>query len=136
MPMLYVVQTGGNFVSKATPPQDIVYLVCSVKLIVNHYDSYYFSDGHATDSLTTFYDRTKINNLPAIIDWNAVRAPYWGGQENLNIKRKKQAEFLISNDIFPGHITGIGCYNETAKAKLSTFGVEKNKIKVIPQAYY
>uniref|UniRef100_UPI003364CFCD DarT ssDNA thymidine ADP-ribosyltransferase family protein n=1 Tax=Haliscomenobacter sp. TaxID=2717303 RepID=UPI003364CFCD len=28
MPMLYVMQNGGNFVERATPAQDIVYLKC------------------------------------------------------------------------------------------------------------
>ena len=30
MPMLYVMQNGGNFVEKATPAKDIVYLACSL----------------------------------------------------------------------------------------------------------
>ena len=34
MPMLYVMQFGGNFVEKATPPEDIVYLACSVTNII------------------------------------------------------------------------------------------------------
>lgn len=93
MPMLYVMQNGGNFVERATPAKDIVYLVCSLNHIIKLNRDCYFSDGHATDNLTTFYDRSKINDLPTIIDWSAVKAPYWGGQENLNIKRKKQAEF-------------------------------------------
>ena len=35
MPMLYVVQHGGNFVESATKPEDIVYVACSVQAIVN-----------------------------------------------------------------------------------------------------
>jgi len=61
-----------------------------------------------------------------IIDWEAVKASYWGGTDNLNIKRKKQAEFLVSGDLSPDYITTFGCYN--AKAK--------DKIKMMPQAYY
>jgi ssDNA thymidine ADP-ribosyltransferase, DarT len=136
MPMLYVIQNGGNFIIKSTPAQEIVYLVCSVKQIIEKQEHYYFSDGHATDNLTTFYDKTNIIRLAEIIDWNAVKAAYWGGQDNLNIKRKKQAEFLVSDPISPNLILGFGCYNDTSKKRLIDFGIKEEKIKVIPNAYY
>ncbi len=136
MPMLYVIQHGGNFVEKATSAEDIVYLACSLELIIRSDIDFYFTDGHATDSLTSFYDRSKINDLPNIIDWAAVKASYWGGDDNLNLKGKKQAEFLTENDILPEYLIGFGCYNEAAKEKLINLGVEENKIKVIPKAYF
>lgn len=136
MPMLYVIQNGGNFVIKSTPASQIVYMVCSVSGIIKQHENYYFSDGHATDSLTSFYNKTRINDLAKIIDWNAVKASYWGGQDNLNIKRKKQAEFLVSEDVAPNLIFGFGCYNDTAKNKLIDLGIKEEKIKVIPNAYY
>jgi hypothetical protein len=136
MPMLYVIQNGGNFVIKSTPASEIVYMVCSVSQLIEKEENYYFSDGHATDNLTTFYDKTRVNNLPEIIDWRAVRESYWGGQDNLNLKRKKQAEFLVSNDIKPNLIFGFGCYNDDAKNKLIALGIKEEKIKVIPSTYY
>jgi hypothetical protein len=136
MPMLYVMQVGGNFVQKATPPEEIIYLVCSIADIIYSDIIYYFTDGHGTDNYTTFYDSSRINILPTLIDWNAVKASFWGGQENLNIKRKKQAEFLVSKDIPPSYLFGFGCYNEKAKQRLIAQGIEETKIKVIPNSYY
>lgn len=136
MPMLYVIQNGGNFVEKATPAENIVYLACSLNNIIQSGAVYYFSDGHATDNLTSFYDCTKINELPNIIDWDSIKAPFWGGQENLNIKRKKQAEFLVSDDLPSNFIVGFCCSNEKTKVKLINMGIEEEKIKVIPNAYY
>lgn len=136
MPMLYVMQNGGNFVEHATPPKDIVYLVCSLNKILEANNSFYFSDGHATDNYTTFYDSNKVSELPQIVDWNAVKAPYWGGSENLNIKRKKQAEFLVTKDIPPEFIVGFGCYNKSSEKELLEMGITADKIKVIPSAYY
>lgn len=136
MPMLYVIQNGGNFVTKSTHASKIVYMVCSINKIIKYHEDYYFSDGHATDNLTSFYDKTKINELPEIIDWNAIRASYWGGQDNLNVKRKKQAEFLVSGDVASTQIIGFGCYNDNAKCKLANLGIKEEKIKVIPHAYY
>ncbi len=136
MPMLYVVQNGGNFVEKATTAEDIVYLVCPVNKIINSDCLYYFSDGHATDNMTTFYDKNRIKELPYLIDWDAVRASFWGGHENLNIKRKKQAEFLVSDDLPSKYLIGFVCYNEAAKNKLVNWGIDENKIKIIRKAYY
>ncbi len=136
MPMLYVAQQGGNFVEMATPSEDIIYIACSIGNIIQNYHDYYFSDGHATDMLTIFYDNTFINNLVNIIDWNAIKEPYWGGKDNLNLKRKKQAEFLVLGDISPKHIFGFGCYNDSAKNKLIDMGITSNKIINIPRAYY
>lgn len=136
MPMLYVIQHGGNFVEKPVSPENIVYLACSLQLIIQSKIIFYFTDGHATDNLTTIYDSSKINDLPEIIDWEAVRASYWGGNENLDIKRKKQAEFLIKADLPSDFIIGFGCYSEKTKKELISLGVEERKIKIIPDAYY
>lgn len=136
MPMLYVAQHGGNFVEKATSPADIIYMGCAVSKIISSKLNFYFSDGHATDMFTTFYDKLQINELVNIVDWEAVKCSYWGGTENLNIKRKKQAEFLVSGDLPPDFITAFGCYNEKAKDRLISFGVSNDKIKIIPQSYY
>lgn len=136
MPMLYVIQNGGNFVEKATQATEIIYLACSLKAIINADLNCYFTDGHATDGLTSFYDKSKIDNLSEIIDWNSVKAPYWGGQENLNIKRKKQAEFLLQGDLSSTAIIGFGCSDNLAKQQLVNLGIDELKIKIIPDAYY
>ena len=136
MPMLYVIQNGGNFVKQATKAEDIVYLACSLNLIINSKLTYYFCDGHATDNFTSFFDQTKISELTNIIDWDAVKVPYWGSQENLNLKRKKQAECLILGDVPPNFIIGYGCYNNNAKDKLIDMGIEEIRIKVIENSYF
>jgi ssDNA thymidine ADP-ribosyltransferase, DarT len=136
MPMLYVIQHGGNFVKKPTPASEIVYLVCSLSKISKDSHDYYFSDGHGTDSLSSYYDSSKVKDLNKILDWDAIKASYWGGNDNLNTKRKKQAEFLISKDVSPNFIIGFGCYNDISKGKLISLGINNDNIKIIPNAYY
>lgn len=136
MPMLYVIQHGGNFVPQATNAENIIYMACSVHKIANLNLTFYFSDGHATDILTTFYDKNFLSNLNNIIDFDAIKSSYWGGSENLDIKRKKQAEFLVKEDIPVSCIIGYGCYNEKAKNKLIEFGISEKMIKIIPKAYF
>ena len=128
--MLYVIIQGGN-VEKAVKAEDIIYVACSVESIVNSDLVYYFSDGHATDSFTSFFNKNKITDLPEIIDWAAVQTSYWGGQENLNLKRKKQAEFLVKGDISSNFIVGYGCFDDPSKLKLISFGIDRQLIKII-----
>ena len=136
MPMLYVIQHGGNYVEKATPPQNIVYVSCRLSDIVSSKIDFYFSDGHATDNFSMFYDRSKISDLPKIVDWQSVKSLYWGGEDNLEVKRKKQAELLLANDIPANFLAGFVCYDETAKQRLIEMGIDAEKIKKYPQAYF
>jgi hypothetical protein len=136
MPMLYVAQHGGNYVEKATPPQDIVYTACNLNSIIQYGINFYFSDGHATDAFTLFYDSTKVTELSTIINWSAIKSSYWGGEDNLEVKRQKQAEFLSASDIPANLLHGFFCYNETAKQRLMEMGVDGEKIKNRPQDYF
>ena len=45
MPMLYVAQHGGNFVEKATSPEDIIYIACSLERIISNGNEFYFNEG-------------------------------------------------------------------------------------------
>jgi len=136
MPMLYVIQNGGNLVKQATPPCDIVYLICPLDEIIKTDDNFVFTDGHATDNFTCFYDKSKINEIFSILDWEAIKTTYWGGEDNLDLKRKKQAEFLVSSDIKPNAIQIFGCYNKVAESALIELGIDKAKITINPDAYF
>ncbi len=74
-------------------------MVCRLNDVISKYKNFYFSDNHATDSLTCFYNSDKICDIAGIVKWKLVKAPYWGGSENLDVKREKQAEFLIRGDV-------------------------------------
>lgn len=136
MPMLFVIQRGGNSVPAALSPSDIVYIVCPLIAVVDRQEEFYFTDGHATEFNTSLFDRTCLKELPARIDWNAVRATYWGGSENLTLKARKQAEFLVKDDISPDCIKGFLCYDTHAEERLIEMGVEVERIKIWPKAYY
>lgn len=136
MPMLYVIQHGGNFVEQARNPQDIVYLAIPIRAILQGNYTFYFSNGHATDSLTEFFSKDNISQLPELIDWEAVTAHYWNLDEDIDLKRRKQAEFLIREDIVPQDSVRYVCYNEEALYQLMQYGIVRQNIKVCPQAYY
>lgn len=136
MPMLLVIQSGWNFVKHICHPQEIIYIVVSLSKIIQSGYTFYFSDGHATNSLTDFYSARNVAQLPALIDWNAVSEKYWSNEDDLDLKRRKQAEFLIKEDVAPHNIVGYVCYNTEAKQQLINMGVNPEIIKIAPQAYY
>ena len=57
-------------------------------------------------------------------------------ENDLDRKKRKEAELLIENDLPTNHILGYICYNEKAKSKLVHFGIEEKKIVVIPNYYF
>lgn len=100
MPMLYVIQHGGNCVPQATKAEEIVYVVVSLAQII---------------------EDEKI----------------WSGENiDRDLKRRKQAEFLVKNDIPPEYIIGYVCYNQSSKERMINWKIPENIIKVFPQAYY
>lgn len=135
MPMLYVIQHGGNFTTQ-TQASDIIYIVCSLAKIIDLKIECYFSDGHAIDNFTTFYDKSCIDQIDKIIDWQAIESKFWGGIENLDLKRRKQAEFLVKDDLPYDIIVKYLCYDEKAQKRLLNFGIQEKMIEINQDAYY
>jgi len=132
---LYVIQHGFNSV-KRTSAQDIIYLVCDTNDIVQAGYTFYFSDGHATDFFTSFYNSSQVSMLQQILKWEAIKEKYWNGDVNLDLKRQKQAELLVLDDIAPVYIKCFICYNDVASKGLVSMGVDEKNVKICPGAYY
>ncbi|WP_051268164.1 type II toxin-antitoxin system toxin DNA ADP-ribosyl transferase DarT [Terrimonas ferruginea] len=135
MPMLYVVQRGYNMVNSVSAPE-IVYCVTSLQRILKVGLPFIFTDGHAVSSLSDQYDQTNIKEIETILDKNAIDAKYWKDEADLDLKRRKEAEFLVLGDIPYSAIAGFLVYNEAAKSKLKEYGVDETKIQVKATAYF
>jgi len=135
MPMLYVIQKGYNLV-KPTPAVDVVYCITSVQKIMDGNLEYIFTDGHAVDSFSTQYGLDDIKNIEGLVDMTAIRARYWKDENDLDLKRRKEAEFLVLGDIHTSAILGYLVYSEEAKQKLLTFGIKEAAIHIRTQAYF
>ena len=134
-PMLYKIEKGGDGVNKVHP-KDIVYIVTNVEQIVNSGIKYYFTDGHAIPAYTKFYNSDRVNDISTLVDIEAAWAKYWKSDTDLDLKRRKEAEFLVQNDIPPQYILGYVCYNEETKEKLVSFGIPENRIEVKSNYYF
>ncbi len=133
MPMLYVIQKGFNGV-KLTSPEKIVYCVSSVQKMIDTGLDFVFTDGHAIDALSSFYSKKEVGIVHNILDFEAISALYWN--EELDLKRRKEAEFLVANDIPLSALLGYVVYNETAKTQLTDLGIPTEKIAVRPNYYF
>lgn len=137
MPMLYVIQHGYNCVEKKINPQDVVFLTVKCSDIVNSGKEFYFSDGHATDLFTSFYGEADYSNINTLLDWNSIKAKHWSGDGiDTEVKRKKQAEFLVKGDIPVSLVYSYVCYDDVAQYRLLSYSVDKNLIKIFPNAYF
>lgn len=135
MPMLYVIQKGYNGV-KITPPERIVYCISSVQKIIDHNLPYVFTNGHAVDGLTEFFSEFDIAQIDSIIDLKAINETYWKSANDLDLKRRKEAEFLIEADVPPSAIIGWTVYNKEVKVKLEKMDINAEKVVVNPTYYF
>jgi len=135
MPMLYVIQKGYNNLP-VVPPEQIVYCVSSVAKMIEINLDFIFTNGHAVDSFSSCYSIRDIDKIDELLDINAIQDKYWKDDDDLDKKRRKEAEFLISEDVPSVAILGFVVYNEQAKVKLQTMGVDTAQIHISKKHYF
>ena len=67
---------------------------------------------------------------------NEVFAYRWDDDENLDLKRRKEAELLLKNDLPLQYIKGFVVYNLETKQLLLSMGVDETKVVVKPNYYF
>ncbi len=134
-PMLYVIQNGYNMVAP-TPAENIVYCVTSVKKIIELQLDFVFTNGHAVNGFTSQYSLSDISKIDKIIDWKAVKEKFWTNDTDLDLKRRKEAEFLVLGDIDPSGILGFVVYNKNAQTRMVDFGVNELNVPIKPHFYF
>lgn len=134
-PMLYVIQKGFNFVPSLAADK-IIYCITSVETVLEHQLQFVFTDGHAVDRFSSLYTEESITELEKIVDLNAVYAKYWTDDKDLDLKRRKEAEFLILGDIPKSAILGFVVATEETRNKLLQMGVNTEDVVVKPNYYF
>lgn len=97
-PMLYVIQHGYNGVRRIEA-EDIVYCVIRLDDIIKDRIDCYFTDGHVLNSLTQVFPAESLNRIESYIKYSDVYAHRWDDEEDLDLKRRKEAELLLKNDL-------------------------------------
>ncbi|HXB59376.1 MAG TPA: DUF4433 domain-containing protein [Candidatus Acidoferrales bacterium] len=116
-PMLYSIHTG-HVAQYPGKQNDVVYLVSTAEAVVASGSVWCFTNGHAVEGVTEFYDN--LSDL-AKVDWSVIRS--WSWKNTLadpDRKRRKQAEFLVHKR-FPWElISQIGVINSVIGERVKT----------------
>lgn len=134
-PMLYVIQNGFNGVTKRSP-EDIVYCVLRLDNIIASGLHFIFTDGHANDSMTNAYEAKRITDLDRIVQYDDVMSKYWKSEDDTDLKRRKDAEFLFIDEVPPSMISGFVVYSQAGKEQLEMMGISPEKVIIKPDYYY
>ncbi len=134
MPMLYAIQKG--YGTEVVDPRGIVYCITTIQQIIDAELEFWFTNGHAFSKLSCFYDSTKIRKIRGLLDIEAITDNNWGGSENTDLRRRKEAEFLVGGDVPATCITEYVVYSPSIKDKLYILGIDDDKIRVEPGYYF
>ena len=95
-----------------------------------------FTDGHALDLLTTTYTRDKLSMIDDIVSYKDVYATSWANNEDdRDLKRRKEAELLLLDELPPQYIKGFVVFNKEAKQQLLDYNIDEARI-AIRRSYY
>jgi len=99
----------GRVSSYSDGQEPLVTLVIDVEAVAAAHP-FVFTDGHALAAFSEYHD-----SLPQLraLDWAAIDGQGFSNQD-LDRKRKKQAEFLVHGTLPWSAITGIAVYNDRA----------------------
>ena len=125
-PMLLNIKTGARGIQKRDQ-KDLVYVVCKVQSIIKQCSEWCFTDGHAKNNLTKFFnDIRKLDTL----DWNTIHSQYWHDtEEDYDKMRRKQAEFLVKTHVPAACICGLIVLN-TEQEQLASAILQKANIEL------
>ena len=85
--------------------------------------------------MSTQYKPKDVINIDKLLDFRAINDNKFKDLNDLDKKRRKQAEFLVDGDIPIQAILGYIVYNKKAQDKLIAMGIDIKKI-VIKAGYY
>ena len=103
-PMLLNIKTGNRGVLQK-PQEELLYVVCKISDILEHCPEWCFTDGHAKNHLTRFFNNT--DDLSQL-DWNMIGEQFWHDtEEDMDRMRRKQAEFLVKGPVPAKCIRGL-----------------------------
>lgn len=134
-PMLYVIQHGYNGVQRVEP-ENIVYCIIRLDDLINSDVECIFTDGHAVSNLTSFFTKDRLPQINDIVKYDDVYSSLWNSETDIDLKRRKEAELLVKNDLPAQFLRGFVVYNDRAKQKMMGMEVAENMIVVAPGYYF
>lgn len=117
-PMLYALNM------QQISQDDLVYVMTNTEVVQAQCTSFVFTDAHAIRRLTKFF--TDLGDLDRI-DWETMRATVWTDtDEDPNRKARRQAEFLVRDEVPLSACIGFAVYSGETKEKVEAMLDEYN----------
>ncbi|MCX7924540.1 MAG: DUF4433 domain-containing protein [Fimbriimonadales bacterium] len=114
-PMLYAIHTG--FVASGLSQDEIVYLVTSVETVAQAGKAFVFTDCHPLSNFPRFSN--DLRQLNEFVDWSVMRSLTWcNTSQDSNRKSRRQAEFLVHQELEWTLIEQIGVYDAARQASV------------------
>ena len=119
--------------------EPLIYLVATVQDVAQAGVGFVYSDGHGLPAYTRWFD--DLANLNQV-DWEIVGARYWANtEEDMNRKRRKQAEFLVYRKCCWTLIRGIAVLNQRIENRVKRLFVHldsavRRPVWLRPDLYY
>lgn len=127
-PMLYVIQKGYNGVKKQRP-EDIVYCVIELSDIIRDNIDCVFTDGHALEKFSITYPKECLKQIDQLLSWDILYTKNW--KDEWDVRRRKQAELLLREDLPAKYIKYYLVFNEAARQKIVMMGADEDMV-IIP----
>lgn len=116
---------------------DVIYLISRVARVQNAGLSWVFSDGHAANAFTSFFDDEAQGD---VIDWELMKAQWWNNTaDDPDRTRRRQAEFLIHSFAPWSIVTGIATRNPVVADDVRTILAQAGQnvpVESKPQWYF
>lgn len=133
-PMLFSIQYGFNV--KQVKAEKIVYCVIALDDLIRDNIDCIFSDGHALAKWTDFHPGSMLPQITSFINPKDIYAKYWHDDNDRDLKRRKEAELLIKQELSPDYIKCYIVYNENAKEQLINYGIDEKRVAICPNYYF
>jgi hypothetical protein len=117
-------------------PEKIVYCIVRLDDLVSSDLECIFTNGHALSYLTTFFKKDCLPDISSYVKYDDVYSSQWNIETDIDLKRRKEAELLVKNDIPAQYVKGFVVYNDGVKQRMCEMGVDENKIVVNPGYYF
>lgn len=137
-PMLLKLKTG-QVEDYDDGQEPLIYLVSTAQAVADAGADYVFSEGHGYVAYTKWFDTLEALSE---VDWKAVALRYWGARNDPTgeLKRRKQAEFLVHRFCDWALIKEIAVINDSMKARvegiLANFPPSLRRVVRVERSWY
>lgn len=91
---------------------------------------------YALSAITKYYSQDNLERISEIVNREDVYAQFGNVEDDLDLKRRKEAELLIKTELPAKYIKGFVVYNEEARQQLLDYDIDASMIAIRESFYF